>query len=70
MGKPKSKDKTSGYRRLEGKEVKPVLYAGKYMSGSVDGKMVVDKQGVPLQYRQIGVSAAEYQVQKLKDDTA
>lgn len=47
-------------RMLDGKPVKPVLYAGKneghgtYMAGSIDGELVCDAKGKPLPLRQIG----------------
>jgi hypothetical protein len=47
-------------RRLDGKDVKAVLYNGKhtghgkYMAGEVDGKLIVDINGKPMQYKNIG----------------
>jgi hypothetical protein len=47
-------------RYTGGKEVKPTLYCGKweghgsYMSGTVDGELVCDKNGKPLSLKQIG----------------
>jgi len=48
-------------RYLGDKEVRPVLYCGKwegygsYMSGTVDGELVRDSNGKPLSLKQIGV---------------
>lgn len=51
---------SSGKRYLNGKEVRPVLYVGrhvghgKYITGSVDGKLVLDAAGLPVRYNRIG----------------
>lgn len=48
-------------RMLDGKIVKPVLYAGRheghgtYMAGAVDGELVCDASGKPLPLKQIGI---------------
>lgn len=53
----------SGKRMYNGKEVRPVLYVGrqlghgKYMAGSVDGKLVMDSKGVPVRFSRIGSAA-------------
>jgi len=55
--------KTSFNRRrlLEGKEVKPIWYCGKweghgsYIAGHIDGITVNDKNGKPLPFRSIGI---------------
>lgn len=47
-------------RMLDGKEVKPVWYCGKwegygsYMAGHIDGITVCDKNGKPLPFRSVG----------------
>lgn len=47
------------YKRIDGVVVKPVLYVGhqighgRYIAGSLKGKLVVGKDGVPLPYRDI-----------------
>ena len=54
--------KTSINRRrmLDGKEVKPIWYCGKweghgsYMSGHIDGVTVCDSKNKPIPFRQIG----------------
>ena len=59
-------EKTTGHRRLDGKEVVPVLYYGKpigygkYISGSVNGELVCDANGKPVPYRLIGISDKEF----------
>jgi len=55
--------KTSYNRRrmLDGKEVKPIWYCGKweghgsYMAGHIDGITVCDKNGKPLPFRSAGI---------------
>jgi hypothetical protein len=62
MAAPKAKAGNSSqkYRMLEGKPVKAVLFngraqgGGKYMTGEVDGKLVLDEQGQPEHYNKIG----------------
>lgn len=50
----------AGKRMHEGKEVRPVLYVGrqvghgKYMAGSVDGKLLMDANGIPMRFSRIG----------------
>jgi hypothetical protein len=54
--------KTAGLRlwMLNGKKITPVLYNGracghgKYFAGEVDGKLVVDDDGKPVPFAQIG----------------
>lgn len=47
-------------RMLNGKKVVPVLYNGhhvghgKYFAGAVDDVLVLDENGVPRQFREIG----------------
>lgn len=47
-------------RMLDGKEVKPILYCGRwenrgsYISGHIDGITVCDESGRPIPFRQIG----------------
>lgn len=47
-------------RKLDGKVVRPVLYngqgigAGKYFTGEVDGKLVLNEAGLPIPLREIG----------------
>jgi hypothetical protein len=47
-------------RRLNGKDVKAVLYNGKhaghgkYMAGEVDGKLITDSTGKPLALTSVG----------------
>ena len=47
-------------RMLDGKEVKPIWYCGKweghgsYMAGHINGETVCDKSGKPYAFRQIG----------------
>jgi hypothetical protein len=47
-------------RKLDGKTVKPTLFngkaagQGKYLSGEVDGIIVVDQNGRPIPFRSIG----------------
>lgn len=54
----------SGKRFYEGKEVRPVLYVGRhvghgsFVAGSVDGKLVLDANGVPVKFKQIGSGKA------------
>lgn len=51
--------KISNYKTLNGKTVRPVLYAGRsighghYMAGMVDDVLVTDKNGIPIPYKQI-----------------
>lgn len=51
--------KTSSYRRINGEEVKPTLYVGKYaghgtyMAGKIGDKLVLDATGRPVPYKQI-----------------
>lgn len=51
--------KQDGYKTIDGKTVRPVLYAGKsighgtYMAGSVDGEMVMGRDGRPIPYKRI-----------------
>jgi hypothetical protein len=46
---------------LDGKIVKPVLYAGRheghgtYMAGAIEGELVLDKNGKPLPFKSIGI---------------
>ena len=60
------KEKTTGHRRLNGKEVLPVLYYGKargygkYISGSVNGELVCNANGKPVPYKLIGISDKEF----------
>jgi hypothetical protein len=48
-------------RMLDGKIVKPVLYAGRheghgtYMAGAIEGELVLDKNGKPLPFKSIGI---------------
>lgn len=64
---PQAGSRTPGFktsinriRMLDGKEVKPVWYCGKwegrssYMSGHIDGVTVCDASGKPLPFRTIG----------------
>lgn len=57
-------------RKLEGKLVKMVLYNGrnlghgKYFAGEVDGKLVEDANGKPVQFRSIGELVWEVPVKK------
>jgi hypothetical protein len=47
-------------RRLDGKDVRAVMYNGKhaghgrYIAGEVDGKLVVDASGKPLPLKEVG----------------
>jgi hypothetical protein len=60
------KEKITGHRILNGKEVVPVLYYGKslgygkYISGSVNGELVCDTNGKPVPYGLIGISDKEF----------
>lgn len=58
---PGHKTSINKKRVLDGKEVKPIWYCGKwegygsYMSGHIDGHTVCDKSGKPLPFRSIGI---------------
>ena len=47
-------------RKIDGQIVRPVLYNGravghgKYLAGEVNGQLVLDESGRPLQYRILG----------------
>ncbi|NBW58385.1 hypothetical protein EBR43_11555 [bacterium] len=64
---PQAGTRTPGFRTsinririLDGKEVKPIWYCGKweghgsYMAGHIDGITVMDAHGKPLPFRSIG----------------
>jgi hypothetical protein len=64
MGKPKSKGVGAGVNRermLNGKVVQNCLYNGiasghgKYFAAMVDGQLIVDENGRPLPFREVGV---------------
>jgi len=56
----KKDSSTLRVRKLDGKLVKIILYNGRavglgsYFAGTIDGEMVLDKNGVPRHYRDIG----------------
>lgn len=67
MSKEKGKGKTAANkgksplcRMLDGKRVYPVLFdgrltkQGRYMTGTIDDKMIIGKDGRPLQLEYIG----------------
>lgn len=51
---------TQRTRMLDGKKVRGVLYngrasgQGKFMAAEVDGQMIMDSQGKPLPFNQVG----------------
>jgi hypothetical protein len=53
---------TQRKRYYQGKEMKPCLYIGKlvgkgrYMSGSIDGQIIMDEQGNPMPFHAIPVT--------------
>jgi len=57
---PGHKTSINRIRILDGKEVKPIWYCGKweglgsYMSGHIDGITVCDNSGKPIPFRSIG----------------
>jgi len=57
---PGHKTSINRIRMLDGKEVKPIWYCGKweglssYMSGHIDGITVCDNSGKPIPFRSIG----------------
>lgn len=60
MAAPNKKNVHQRVRKLNGVVVQPVLYNGKhvghgkYFTGSVNGQLVEDENGVPLKLRDIG----------------
>lgn len=50
----------AGKRYLNGKEVRPIMYVGrhlghgKFIAGTIDGKLVTDAAGKPLKFKSIG----------------
>nr|NDG05751.1 hypothetical protein [Oxalobacteraceae bacterium] len=62
MAAPKTQAQkgTQKRRMLEGQVVRPVLYNGrnighgKYFAAEVNGQLVMDDQGRPMQFRQVG----------------
>jgi len=59
-GAPGTRSSPNKKRFLGDKEVKPVLYAGKwegygsYIAGAIDGELVRDTKGKPLSFKKIG----------------
>lgn len=59
------KSESQRVRRLDGKEVKPVLYNGrnighgKYLAASIDGELVLDESGKPFPFHETGALERE-----------